>query len=415
MPENHNLPSGRRLRPSWIIIAVVVLAAVLYASLHHTTVAVRTEEVKRQDLTSAISTNGKVEPVQNFEAHAPAPISVLQVLVHEGDHVHRGDLLIRLDDSQARTQAARGQTQLKAAQAESGVIQAGGTRQDVLNLQDQLSKALSEQSAAQNSLNSLRKLQQTGAASAGEVAEAKARLDRATDSLQTLQQRKSQPFAPQDAQRVDASIAEAQASMTAAKELLQLSNIRSTIDGTVYQVPVHPGNFVNTGDLIVQVADLTALQVRAFVDEPEIGKLHIGEPVAILWDALPSQSWQGKVKTVPETVIPRGTRTVGEVVCTVQPSSGPEKLLPNVNVNVSIQVAHKENVLTVPREAVHQDNTGRFVLAVRDGRLHRVPVQTGISSLTRIEISGVNEGEVIAINSANSEPLMDGLYVRPVS
>ncbi|GAC1648762.1 MAG: hypothetical protein NVS9B15_07660 [Acidobacteriaceae bacterium] len=411
MPETNNA-SGRRLRLSWIVVAVAILAGVLYATMRHTTYDIRSEQVVRQNLVSTISTNGKVEPVSNFEAHAPGPISVVAVLVKEGQQVKKGQLLVRLDDAQARAGLARAEAQLKAAQAEHSTIEAGGTRTELLNLQDQISKAQQEQRAAQANVAAMQKLQQSGAASAGEVAQAQARLTSANSALQVLQQRKSQPFAAPDVQRTQAAVGEAHASIQASSALLQQTDIRSTIDGTVYQVPVRPGNFVNAGDLIVQVAKLNALQVRAFVDEPEIGKLAVGEPVTILWDALPTQSWTGQVKTVPNTVIQRGTRTVGEVLCSVDPQQTGAKLLPNVNVNVSVQVARRDNALTIPREAVHQDAGGRYVLLVRDGRLARVPVQTGISSLTRVEVSGVNEGDRIAVSAVGGEALAEGTYVK---
>ena len=417
MPEHKSGNNRLHIRLSWVIVALVVIAGAVYLRLHHTIVGIRSEPVIRQNLVSSISTNGQVEPVTNFEAHAPGAATVLRVFVHEGEHVRRGQLLVQLDDSTVKAQAARANAQLKSAEADRSAIQAGGTRPDILNLQDQLAKARSEQIAAQAGVESLKRLQQTGAASAGEVLAAQARLDNANATLQNLELRKSQPFAPQDVQRVDASVAGAQAAVTAAQDMLRQSSIRSAIDGTVYQVPVRLGKFVNAGDLIVQVADLDNLQVRAFVDEPEIGKLRVGEPVTLLWDALPTQSWHGQVKTVPQTVVPRNTRTVGEVLCSVDnPSSESNenaKLLPNVNVNVAIQVARAENALTVPREAVHQDGRGRFVLVVRDGRLRRADVQTGIASLTRVEIlSGLDEGDRIAINAFNNEPLTEGMYVK---
>lgn len=419
MAEHKNGYNWRHLhlRLSWIIAALVVIFGAVYLRLHHTIVGVRSEPVVRQNLVSSISTNGQVEPLTNFEAHAPEAATVLRVFVHEGEHVRRGQMLVQLDDSSTKAQAARANAQLRSAEADRSAIEAGGTRPDILNLQDQLAKARSEQIAAQAGVESLKRLQQTGAASAGEVQQAQARLDSANATLQNLEMRKSQPFAPQDVQRVNASVAGAQAAVDAAQEMLRQSSIRSAVDGTVYQIPVRQGKFVNAGDLVVQVANLNDLQVRAFVDEPEIGKLRVGEPVTILWDALPTESWHGQVKTVPETVVPRNTRTVGEVLCSVEntdaDASGAAKLLPNVNVNVAIQVARADNVLTVPREAVHQDGNGRFVLVVRDGRLRRADVQTGISSLTRVEmLSGLHEGDRIAINAYNNEPLREGMYVK---
>ena len=411
--NNHHDVGGRRIHLSWIVAAAIVIIVVVYVSLHKHKVNIRAERVQRQDLISSISTNGKVEPVQNFEAHAPAAVSVLQVLVKEGDHVRKGQLLVRLDDADARAAAARAQAQIKAAQAESAAIQAGGTREEVSSNQNALAKARDEQNAALRNLAAYQKLQQSGAASAGEVQEAQNRLDRANADLRFAQQRVTSRFAPQDIQRTTAAVGEAEAAYAAAEDQLHKSNITAPFDGVVYSVPVRTGNFVSAGDLIVQVANLDHMQVRAFVDEPEIGRLRIGEPVTIRWDALPNQTWTGSVTTVPETVTMRGTRNVGEVLCSIH--NGDNKLLPNTNVTVGIETARRNNVLTIPREAVHQDASGKYALVVRDGRLERVPIETGIASLTRSEIvSGLNEGEVIAINSLNAEPLAPGQRVNVI-
>src|SRR5260370_35666219 len=88
-------------------------------------VAVRAESVVRQDIASVISTNGKIEPVHNFEAHAPAPATVKRVLVNEGDQVKAGQLLVELDDADARAQAARALALLRAADADRQAVQSG--------------------------------------------------------------------------------------------------------------------------------------------------------------------------------------------------------------------------------------------------------------------------------------------------
>ncbi len=71
------------------------------------------------------------------------------------------------------------------------------------------------------------------------------------------------------------------------------SNVTAPFAGTVYQVPVKRGAYVNGGELLVQVANLEKVRVRAFVDEPEIGRLAKGQKVEIKWDAIPGRTWNG--------------------------------------------------------------------------------------------------------------------------
>ena len=108
-----------------------------------------------------------------------------------------------------------------------------------------------------------------------------------------------------------------------------------------------------------------------------------------------------------------GTRNVGETTCIV--ANQDFKLLPNINVGVTIITAEHDNALTVPREALRQDDSVPYVFQVVNNELARRNVQTSISNLTRAEItSGINEGALVAIGSINSKPLHDKLAVKVV-
>ncbi len=171
---------------------------------------------------------------------------------------------------------------------------------------------------------------------------------------------------------------------------------------------------MNAGDPLVQVADLHKVRVRAFVDEPDIGKLQKGQEVEVTWDALGGRVWKGRLETLPTTVVQRGTRMVGEVTCVVD--NGDLKLLPNTNVNVAVITARVENALTVPRESVHQDSKGQYVYQVVNGALKRRDVETSASNLTRIAVTGgLSENALIALGATNMHSLDDGMPVKLVN
>src|SRR5262249_46580304 len=155
---------------------------------------------------------------------------------------------------------------------------------------------------------------------------------------------------------------EAEIAYSAAEDILSQLNIRAPFDGVVYSLPVHQGNYVNPGDLVLQVADLSKVLVRAFVDEPDVGRLAKGQNIEVIWDAMPERTWQGSVDTIPTAVKLRGTRNVGETTCVVD--NHDFKLLPNVNVGVTIVTAEHRNVLTVPRESIRQDDSKTFVFQI---------------------------------------------------
>ena len=128
----------------------------------------------------------------------------------------------------------------------------------------------------------------------------------------------------------------------------------------------------------IDVADLNKIQVHAYFDEPEIGKLAVGQAVKIAWDAKPTQIWHGHISLAPTTVITYGTRNVGECIITVDDARG--DLLPNTNVVVTVTTSQRFNALSIPREALHTDG-GDFVYRVVNGKLVRTPVQVGRCSI----------------------------------
>ena len=399
-----------------VVVVVLVAAAVLiFTGINRRRVVtpVRAEKVVRQEIASVISTNGKIEPVNSFEAHAPAPATVDKVLVAEGDHVKAGQLLVKLDDAEARSQAAHALAQLRSAEAALSGIKAGGTQEELLTSRADLTKAQAERDAAQRNLAATQKLQQSGGASPAEVEAAQNRLKKAEADVQLLQEKVNGRYSSPEVARAEASAAEARAAYAAAQDLLHHSNVTAPFAGTVYQLPVKPGGYVNGGELLVQVANLEKVRVRAFVDEPEIGRLAKGQKVEIKWDAIPGRTWDGSLTRVPTSVTMVGTRTVGEITSEVDNSD--RKLLPNVNVNVSIISARHDNALTVSREAVHDVDGKRYVYKIEEDKILAQEVQTGLSSLTRVEVlKGIPEGAPIALGAINSQPLRNGMDIKVV-
>lgn len=373
----------------------------------------RAIQVERGPIRSLVSTNGKIEPLTNFEAHAPVPTTVKQLLVKEGDHVRKGQLLLQLDDSDIRSQAARASAQVKAAQANESSLKAGGTQEEMLTLNAQLAKTQSARDVAQRNLEALQRLQQQGAASPGEVHAAEDKLQSIQADLTLLEQKRKERYSKPEEAKVEAQGEEAQAAYDAAEDSLSKSLVRAPFDGVVYSVPVKQGAFVQAGDLLLQEADLSRVLVRAFVDEPDVGRLQLRQRVEVTWDALPGRSWIGDVSTVPATVKLRGNRNVGEMTCTI---ANPDfRLLPNINVGVTIVVAEDQNVLTLQRDAVHTDDSHPYVFKIVDRHLKQQPVGISLQNLTRVEIvSGLAQGEAIALPAEESKPLVDGAAVTVV-
>ncbi|HYX52600.1 MAG TPA: efflux RND transporter periplasmic adaptor subunit [Candidatus Limnocylindrales bacterium] len=411
--QAHNGSDRRHLLSAIVLAVAALLIFTGWMRLRNTVVSVRAESVTRQDISSVISTNGKIEPVRNFEAHAPAPATVRKVLVTEGTRVKPGQLLVQLDDAEARAQAAKALAALRAAEADLQAVKSGGTHEEVLTTRADLQKAQAERDDARRNFQAVQKLQQTGAASPAEVEAAQNRLKRAEADAQLLEAKQSGRYSSPEVARVEANAEQARAAYAAAQDLIRNTNIQAPFTGTVYQLPVKEGSYVQGGELLVAVANLEKVQVRAFVDEPEIGRLAVGQKVEVKWDAVPGRTWEGTLTRVPSVVTMVGTRTVGEVTCEIDNSD--RKLLPNVNVNVAIVAARHNGTLTVSREAVHDIEGKRYVYQIDGQKLQAQEVQTGLSSLTRVEITkGVTQGEQIALGAVNAAPLRTGMEIKVV-
>src|SRR5688572_3570842 len=138
----------------WLIIALPLVAVMALSAkfMRSTEIPVRVGLVERGTITNTISTNGKIEPVQNFEARANAPSVVKRIHVKEGDTVRAGQLLVQLDDAGARAQAAKARAQLRAVESDLIAIGKGGTQEEVLQTQANLVKARAERDSAERNL-----------------------------------------------------------------------------------------------------------------------------------------------------------------------------------------------------------------------------------------------------------------------
>src|SRR5579883_2727715 len=225
------VPSGRLWTGAILLLLVVFYLA---HRMTRTTLPVRAATVVRSSLKSTTSTNGVVEPVDNFEATAPFPGVIKAVYVHEGDKVAQGKLLLSMDDTDARARLAAALANLKGAQAAYDATVKGGTQEELLSLNGQIQSAILDREQAQNSLATLEKLQMQGAASASEVAAAKDRLIAANNSLGVLEKKKTSRYGSPDVAHAKASLEDAQAAYAAAQQSVNQANVKAPFAGTVY-------------------------------------------------------------------------------------------------------------------------------------------------------------------------------------
>jgi multidrug efflux pump subunit AcrA (membrane-fusion protein) len=211
---NLNSSSGGARRP-WITILVILLVIFVgvgaFVELRPHRIRVSVVKPVRQEVASSIITNGKVEPIHGFEAHAPLPGTVQKVLVKEGAQVKAGQLLLVLDDTRARGDLANALTRLKGAQERYENLLAGGDRQQIILRKADLQKSTTEIDSAQRQLSALERLQQRGAATTEEVAAARDRLNRAQADLTQLQS--PVRYSPEQHARARSEVADSRANV----------------------------------------------------------------------------------------------------------------------------------------------------------------------------------------------------------
>jgi len=376
-----------------------------------------TTPVRQKFMSSSIASNGKVEPIAPIIVNAQSDTFVEKVYATEGQNVKKGQLLLTLDVKAEAAQLAAARGKLLRAQEDLQAAKAGGKADEAARVSSELAKAQAERDRLQREHDSLARLLAQGAATkdelaANELALAKAQADVEKDAAA------KQEFQRQvglDASRAALAVQQAQSDVAALEEKVRQGRIVAPMDGTLYSLPVKTGQYVKTGDLLAEMADLRKVRVVAFIDEPDLGGLEPNLPVRITWDALPNDSWQGKTEIIPKQVVSRNLRSVGELRCSVD--NDKLQLLPNVNVNVKINSKERTNVITVPRGAVETENGTRYVFVVKSGvgdsRLEKREIQTGIADATSFEVlSGLQADEVVAL--PGDVDLKDGMIVKVV-
>jgi HlyD family secretion protein len=370
----------------------------------------------RENIVASISSNGKVEPISPFVMRAQVDTFVDKVSVVEGQNVRKGQPLLELNVKDAEAQLADARSKLLQAQDDLRTAKGGGKPDAAAQVSGALATAVAQRDRLQRSHDALVRLIAQHAATNDELAANDLDLTKAQAEVtrQTAVKKEFDRGVDLDANRAPLAVRQAQSQIAALEDKVRNGHIVAPADGMLYSLPAKAGDYVKVGDLLVEMADLSKVRVRAFIDEPELGALEPNQPVKITWDALPNRVWAGKTETIPKQVVPRGARSVGELLCTVENQK--LELLPNINVNVRIITNERDNVLAVPRGTVGAEGSHRFVFVVKRNEfgkinLERREIHVGIADATNYEvISGLRIGEMVAF--PGDIDLKDGMAVR---
>jgi HlyD family secretion protein len=366
--------------------------------------------VTRESIVDLLSTNGKLEPVSWESARNEAGGLVKTVLVKRGQKVASGATLIEIETREARAALDSAQARVAQIRAEIETINKGGRAAELSLIDGSLAAAKQELSTAQSEVAELTRLVNKNAATPYELTQAKQRTQAANVQIQSLEQRRGSLVASADRSAAEARLRDAEGAVRLAEQQVALGSVRAPMTGTVYQIDVRDGDFLAPGSLVASIGRVDTLKATIYVDEPELGRVDIGKPVTVTWDAKPGREWKGSVERVPTQITSLGSRQVGEVQCLIANPDG--ELLPGSNINAFIRAALVENAVSVAKAALRRENNLTGVYLLQGDTVIWRPVKLGVSSLVRAQVlEGLKDGDAVAMPT--DRPLKSGFKVEP--
>lgn len=251
---------------------------------------------------------GRVEP-RNGEVKIGTPIlgRVLEVLVNVGATVEENELLVRLDDDEARARMAAAEYEAGARRQERDRLPATAGREDVRRAEDAVYAAERGVTGARFELDFAQAARRKGTGSDQNVAQAKRRLDEAYDRLQrerlAFAAAQAKPGLPPPS-RAESMVSAGRAEVAIAEAILDKTRIRAPVAGTVLQQNAKLGEMVGPSpeQPLVVMGDVSSMRVKAEVDEADVAKIRIGQKAFVRAQSYPGREFEGTVARIAPTL-----------------------------------------------------------------------------------------------------------------
>lgn len=340
---------------SSVALAVILILALFYGSgcgkekvekKVDSRLTVETVAVEKGSIQKEVSYLGNIKGVNEVMLHPKVAARVVAVHLKEGDRVAKGQTIISLDTTDYETQATVAEVNL--AQAESAYEN------------------------IRNNVERTRQLYEQGAVSAQQMEQAELGLVQARSALE-----------------------QARAGMQSAQNLMSNCQITSPINGVVGLIQITEGNMASPQAPVAVVSSPGRLAVKVNVSEAEIRFVKRGSPVAVKVSSVPGQDFTGKVTSVAAVADPLSRSFPVEVTL-----DNPDNLLKSgMLAEVRLPTEKKDDILTIPRNAVVEKGARRVVFTVdKDSLVHETLVEIGLESRQRVEIKkGLKAGDKVVI------------------
>jgi HlyD family secretion protein len=440
----------------WLAVAgVLVLAIGVYFGVKQSRadiVTVQTGNVTRQDLSATVSASGEIKPRNYVNIGANAMGRLTEIAVKEGDRVHKGQLLARLESVQAGAEVEGQKAALSSAQADATASAAAlkVTDENLRTVQATIDRSKSDLEKARLDFGRYEQLLKEKLVAKQDYDQRKAAYDSALAAVREAESRMAQASA-QRAQAVsvlaaaERRVAQGQAIVRRVSDVLDKYQAISPLDGVVTNLPVRVGETLvmgiqnSPGSLIMTIADMSLITAEVKADETDIVNMGLNQPATITIDAIPNRTFKGRVIEIGNTAILRSTglaasqsaissQEAKDFKVVVALDDPPPEIRPGLSCSAKITTATRNKVLTIPIQALTIRQKGDLepaakkgvqaaaktdpaaekarkeelqgVFVISGGKAFFRKTETGITGATDIEVlGGLKEGEEIITGS----------------
>lgn len=423
------------MKRTWfVVIAILVVGAGGFAVMQFrrepaSTDRMRTARVTRGTVVLSVSATGTVQPASLVEVRSRATGTVTRVRVDEGQSVNAGEVLVEINDPDARAAVESTRASLRSAEAAAAsararldALRAGATVYARQQSDEAVRQADASLAQAKSNLARQEQLFRDGYVSQSAVDQARrdavvaeSQLRAARAHLADVQTGATPEQIAESEALLRQSLAQAdqaRANQRQADERLSETRIAAPISGVVVKRSVDVGQTVIGGSgvggtLVISLAQIDPLLATVNVDETDIGGIRLGMPVRLTADALPDVVVSGRVDQIAAQA--QVIQNVTQFAVTVTLLTPPPVMRLGMTVNAEFVRARAANVLVVPQEAVKVGNSASVTVVGPGGTLQTRAVQTGVSDGRQIEITnGLTEGEVVFLGYARPQTTPPG-------
>jgi len=434
------------------VIVVLLIAGGVFASVKYRqrgVITVQTGKVLREDLASVVTASGEVKPRNYISIGAEYSGQLVEILVKEGAHVRKGQLLARIDGAQSQADVNAQRAALSSSEADASASEASlrAGEDNIAVLEASVVRTKSDLERYEKDFNRGQALFKDGLIPRSDFEQRQAIFDSQKSTVNEAQSRVVQARSQLAQLRAQLSgsqkrIAQTQAALSRVDDILRKHNAVAPIDGLVTYLPVRVGETVVPGiqnsaaSTIMTIADMSIVTAEVKVDETDIVNVKLNQPAEITVDAIPGKIFTGHVIEIGNTAILRSTGLAASTSTTssqeakdfkvvVAMDNPPDEIRPGLSCTAKITTATRKNVVAVPIQALttrtkgdlvadkdkpvnpdpatvkanKEESQGVFVIGAENKAEFR-KVETGITGATDIEVlSGLKDGDQIVTGS----------------